>query len=225
MIVLILLFGTIVFYKSKSQTQKAVLNQDILRKKSQDNNLSIIKKEIEKNSSQPFNKNKIKINKHIPKQEKTTQEEPKQKETTLLKALSMDEAILTTQARKNIKPISAIRIVNNGLSTLHKEDTLLLPNIDGNDYKITIVHTQKNRNGSSSLTGKLEDENIGYTTTITQSEQSTFVTLSTPQGLYEIETQNGVGYVYDTKDIRKQLHRNHESDVIMLPIPNINTSP
>jgi len=140
-------------------------------------------------------------------------------EHMLYELLSIEEAKLTTKPRKNIAPIEVI--IKNKLNTeeLKVNDTLTLPNIEGVDYTIVISSIVKNNDNSHSLTGQFKDEGIAYTTTITKSTQSSYITLSTPQGRYEIETENGVGYIYKTSDIRKHLQKPNVNDVIVLPIP------
>jgi hypothetical protein len=136
-------------------------------------------------------------------------------ETELFETLSLEEARLITPPRNNVEPIAAIHITNHALATLKAKDTLTLTDIKGNDYPLTIRRVKTNYDGSVTTTGVYSDEGIHYTTTITQAKGTSYITLSTPTGLYEIETRNDVGYIYDVKDIRKRLHRNHKSDSIL----------
>jgi hypothetical protein len=134
---------------------------------------------------------------------------------SMYKILSMEEAISVTKPRRNITPITAIEIETKQLK---KNDILKLPDIEGVDYEITITSIQTNASSITS-TGSFTDEGIKYSTTITQSNNESFITLSTPKGTYEIETRNGVGYIYSTQDIRKHLQKGTKDDVIILPIP------
>ena len=138
---------------------------------------------------------------------------------SMYETISIDEAVLTTKVRKYIKPVTAIRVNHTLMKNLTPKDVLLFSDIDGVDYDIHITHVTKNSDGSISTTGTYEDEGITYTTTITQSENVSFATLSTPQGTYEIETSNAVGYVYKANTIRKQIQKTKGTDVIILPIP------
>jgi len=137
----------------------------------------------------------------------------------IYETLSIEEASLTTKPRKNIAPVGAIRMPSNSMATLTPNDTFTLRDIEGVDYTMTISSIQEHNDGSVTKTGQFTDEGITYTTTITQAENSSFITLSTPQGLYEIETSNEVGYIYRTDTIRKQMQNTKISDVIILPIP------
>jgi len=142
-----------------------------------------------------------------------------QKKIPLYESITFEEASLTTKARKYIKPISAIQMNPHALKQLNIQDTIVLTDIKGFDYPLTVTHIQTNNDGSVTMTASYTDEGIGYTTTMTQSDNEGFISLATAQGLYEIETRNGVGYVYKTDDIRKQMQDTSLSDVIMLPIP------
>jgi len=142
-----------------------------------------------------------------------------QKNITIYDSLSLEEAQMTTKVRKHIKPVSAIQMKPNTLKQLRIKDTIVLADIEGVDYPLTVTHIQTHSDGSVTTTGSYVDEGISYTTTMTQSDHESFISLATAQGLYEIETNNGVGYVYKTSDIRKQMQQSTANDVIILPIP------
>ena len=157
----------------------------------------------------------------LPMETKQTQNtlETENEEMYIYETLSIEEASLTTKPRKNITPVGAIRMPSNSMATLTPNDTFTLRDIEGADYTMTISGIQEHDDGSVTKTGQFTDEGIIYTTTITQAEHSSFITLSTPQGLYEIETSNEVGYIYRTDTIRKQMQNTKISDVIVLPTP------
>ena len=151
------------------------------------------------------------------KKDKELEDTPK--ETTMFEILSLAEAKLITIPRKHITPVAAIRMNNDVNTELNPNNTILLPDINGIDYTLQISHVQKNADGSVTTTSSYVDEGIKYTTTITQSDNESFISLSSAQGLYEIETSNGVGYIYQTNDIRKQMQRPNVNDVIILTVP------
>lgn len=152
----------------------------------------------------------------------TDKQEEGYTQTLLYETLSIEEAKLITPPRKNIAPIAAIRITQN-MSQLQPNDILTLSDIEGEDYTLTIQSITQNDDGSTSTTARYEDEGITYTTTMTQSAKSNYITLSTANGLYEIETRADTGYIYRTDSIRKALQSRTPNDVIILPIPK-NTS-
>lgn len=139
-------------------------------------------------------------------------------ESILYESLSLDEAKLNTAPRKNITPLGAIRITQN-ISTLETGDTLTLPNIEGEDYTLSVKSTHTNPDGSTSTTAQYEDEGITYTSTITQSPTSNYINLATANGLYEVEASNDIGYIYKTNTIRKQMQDTSTNDFTILPIP------
>jgi len=213
---IVAIVATILFFKEPSSLPQA-------KNSSAKEESNITKKE---SHTQMPTKEK-KPTKQIPKSIESIIVEPKistDEERVLYEILSLEEAKLTTKPRKNITPIEAISLSTSNTEELKVNDTLTLPNIEGVDYTIIISSVVKNSDDSHSLTGQFKDEGISYTTTITKSTQSSYITLSTPQGTYEIETQDGVGYIYRTSDIRKHLQKPNVNDVIVLPIPDSTTN-
>ena len=145
--------------------------------------------------------------------------EEDKKRITMYEILSLDEAKLTTKVRKNIQPVAAISIKNTIMEELTPDNVILFSDIEGVDYPIRISEINKHNDGSITATGSYEDEGITYTTTITQSKNESFITLSSAQGLYEIEASNGVGYIYRADEIRKTIQKQNFNDFIVLPIP------
>jgi len=155
-----------------------------------------------------------------PKKEKTVKTVKRSSQDKFIyETITIEEAELKVQARKNITPIAAIEMRDYSIGTLQPDDTLLMPDIEGIDYTIKVTNVVKNSDGSITATGSYSDEGIRYTTTITRSQKVSFINLSTAQGSYEIETRNGVGYIYKTQSIRKQMQDTHLDDRIVLPLP------
>jgi hypothetical protein len=142
---------------------------------------------------------------------------------TMYETLTIEEASLTIKPRSYVSPISAIHIEQQPTSTQKVGDTLSFPNIEGHDYSITISSIYHNNDGSTTTTGSYQDEGIQYTTTITQTQDESYINLSTAQGLYEMESSNNVGYVYRTDAIRKSMQDPNVNDFILLPPPNSST--
>lgn len=160
------------------------------------------------------------INKAISKTDIVSSQNTEAKvESIMYTTIPLEEALLSTKPRKNIPAIAAIKIEHEIFNHVKLQDTIILSDIEGEDYPLIITNIQKHNDGSASITCSLKDEGIRYTTTITQSENETFISLSTPKGLYEIESSNTIGYIYRTKDIRRQMQRKPLNDVIIFPIP------
>jgi len=137
----------------------------------------------------------------------------------LYKTLPLEEAHMISKQKRHITPVVAIHLDASTFENIQKGETLTLPDIEGLDYTLTVIDVQTYANGASSTTANYVDEGVTYTTTITHSKSETFITLATAQGLYEIETKQGTGYVYDSSNIRKQMQRPNTNDVIVLPVP------
>ncbi len=146
---------------------------------------------------------------------KENKEKLKIKKVVMYETLSSAEASLKTKPRHAIAHVSAIAMQKH---ILQAKDTLVFPNIEGLDYTIKISHVMTHNDGSTSTTGAYIDEGITYTTTITQSDTQSFISLATAQGLYEIEASNGVGYIYRTDAIRQYLQSKPLNDTIILPL-------
>ena len=182
-----------------------------------DKNISTVTSDhaIETILSAPKQKNDMQKAKHL---------EEDDKQITMYEILTLDEAKLTTKVRKNIQPVASIRISNTITNELTPNNVILFSDIEGVDYPIRISDVKKHNDGSVTATGSYEDEGISYTTTITQSENESFITLSSAQGLYEIEAINGVGYIYRADEIRRTIQKHNFNDFIVLPIPKQPTS-
>ena len=158
---------------------------------------------------------------HSPKTEAVIKTQKNQTPTyvSLYEVISIQEASLFTKPRDTIIPVAAIHI-QQSLKSAKVGKQLLFPDIQGNDYTLTVDSIDTNSDGSVSVTASYEDEGIRYTSTITQSDTSIYINLSTQNGLYEIETKGKTGYIYKTDDIRKRMQNYKKSDVIILPSPN-----
>lgn len=141
-------------------------------------------------------------------------EDTKNQRIYIYKSISLEEAKLHHKPRPSIVPISAMTMTNH--SNLSVGDKLILPNIEGFDYEVIISYITAHNDGSKSITGAFSDEGISYTTTMTKDSTESFISLATPQGAYEIETIQGIGYIYRTHDIRKHLHPFPKDDGIIL---------
>ena len=137
---------------------------------------------------------------------------------TLFKTLSLEEANILSKEKREIEPVGAIRLNEDVFHALKKGDSLTLTDIDGLDYTLEVIDIQTHEDGSSSTTANYKDEGVTYTTTITHSANESFITLATAEGMYEIEVEQDIGYVYNSSHIRKHMQTSHTSDVTILTI-------
>jgi len=210
LLLIIIVLAMVVWYFNQSKNEKASTPHTTMPDKAQET-----AKQSKTSTSNKTSTTKSKRSKPSTIQKETTEEEIIHQDVLLFETLSIEEAKLTTLPRNNVEPISAISITNHALSSLKAKDTLTLTDIEGDDYPLTIRSVRTYNDGTVTTTGVYSDEGLNYTTTITQAGGTSYITLSTPNGLYEIETSNDVGYVYDAKEIRRRLHRNHKDDMIL----------
>ena len=215
-LIALVVLSVVILYVVKSQNQKKTMRNDIIHSD------TTLQQTVEPTSSivtvSPSDNKKKLV--HPTKISKATEKKQISSSTYILyKTLSLEEAQLSTKQKRHINPLSAITLNTDAFTNMQKGDILTLPNIEGLDYTLTVIDTQTYDNGATSTTAQYEDEGVTYTTTITHSKDETFITLSTAQGLYEIETEAGTGYVYNSSDIRKKLQKPHGNDVVILPIP------
>lgn len=200
-VVLLLISAGIFLYISEGQSIRS-------KKKPQQSDKNITISKIHQHTTKITQMPKVQVD-----------EKDDREEVSMYKMISVEEAKLTTKARKNMQPVAAIQLNQSIENELVPNNTIYFSDIEGADYPIRLSEIKKNNDGSLTATGAYEDEGITYTTTITYSDNVSFITLSSSQGLYEIETSNGVGYIYRADEIRKQIKNPSPSDFILLPVP------
>jgi hypothetical protein len=98
---------------------------------------------------------------------------------------------------------------------LHVGNRVTFLDIEGSSYSSEIKSVEP-MDGSSSFFGAISDGAIEYPTVITVGEDgSGYIHLGTPEEIYEIELQNGMGYVYKSRDIHHKLSDESQDDVII----------
>jgi len=126
----------------------------------------------------------------------------------------MDFVALKMKKLPNTEPIMAIQMKQNKIKNMHIGDTVILPNINGLTYKLKIgTHTISKR-GNTSVSGKFTDNGISYSAIITEGKTSAFISMNTPEGTYEIELMNGIGFIYQSADMDKGMIDYSKSDMI-----------
>jgi len=216
----VILVGVLMMYTLKSQENRT----DIHSKSTHLNKVlhPSVKQKVTSKATHPLSE-KTRPQKSLETSDKTRSETPPTQTHILYETLPLEEAKMITKEKRHIEPVTAMRLNTDTFSSLQTGDNLTLPDIDGIDYTLTVIDVQTYDNGATSTTAKYEDEGVTYTTTITHSANETFITLATAQGMYEIEAEQGTGYVYDSSHIRKQLQRPGKNDVIVLPVPKKST--
>jgi len=125
----------------------------------------------------------------------------------------IDDAKLIIQPREAIEPISAIHMNKDMIKDRKVGDTIVLPTIDGNSYEIIVTNRKVSKNGNVSIDGNYTENGITYHSVLTEGEISSFISLTTPTGNYEIELENGLGYMYSTADMENTYIDYSKSDI------------
>ena len=121
-------------------------------------------------------------------------------------------------SKEGVSPIGAIRLPKNSIKKLNIGDTVTLPNIGNNKFEAKITKKKIHKSGSVTIFGNLIDSEKGYGIILTEGKNMSFGTIITPNGSFEVETQNGVGYIYSTNDIDMSYIDHTKTDII---IPHI----
>ena len=103
----------------------------------------------------------------------------------------------------DVDPISALRMKQGTIKEIEIGDTIRLPSIEGMSYELSITHKEVSSRGNVSIDGSFSENGVKYTAILTEGSKAAFISMNTPEGTYEIELLNGIGYVYANSDINK----------------------
>jgi len=127
----------------------------------------------------------------------------------------IDEVQKELPIKEGITPVASIKIPKNSIKNLNIGDTVSLPYMGNGQFDAKISDKQIHKNGSVTVTGNLVDSDKEYSVVLTEGKSMSFGTITTPNGSFEIETKNGVGYVYSTDDIDKKLIDYSKKDTLV----------
>jgi len=116
--------------------------------------------------------------------------------------------------KRGIKPLIAITLPQKTISHLDIGDKVSLPYMGAGEYEATITTKTTHKNGSVTVSGNIDDLGKGYSVLLTEGKSMSFGTVTTPDGTFEIESKNGEGYIYSTKDIDKRWIDYSKSDTL-----------
>lgn len=185
----------------------------------------------------PQDKSLIVANKHSkPKAEIEATKSTKEKKVTTEKAITeekemtsniqksqtispfseedMDDTKLALKPLDGVKPISAIRLEQGLIKQSKVGDMILLPTIDGTSYELQVTHRTVSNNGNVSINGVFEENGITYHSIITEGTSTALLSFNAPTGSYEVALENGLGYMYLSKDIENERIDYSKSDMI-----------
>jgi len=155
-------------------------------------------------------------------EEKTLSSPLEEKQQLVAEMVDFVELSEGSSPRKYVKPLGALKIDMQKLTMLQVGDIFSLPNIDESDYQVVIDEADV-MDGSQSFSGNFSDEGIHYSMIATVGEEGTaYIHLNTPKGAYEIEIDEGNGYIYRSSDIRQALSDESKDDALLVTLPEKN---
>ena len=126
-----------------------------------------------------------------------------------------EELLAKLPHKKRIPPILGIEVIQNSIAQLAVGNVIKLPTIGQVEYEAEISKKITHKNGSISVTGNLVgDQNEQHAVILTEGKNTSYASISTPEGAFEIETINGVGYVYSVKDIENNYIDPSKEDIL-----------
>ena len=137
------------------------------------------------------------------------------KSYSIFEEVDIDEVMSKVAPIENVQPIAALRMKKNMIKNINVGDTLVLPSVDGNAYALTITYKDVSPRGNVSIDGGFFENGIEYSAILTEGASSAFISMNTPEGTYEVELTNGIGYIYTNNDIVKAKVDPSKSDEIM----------
>ncbi|SFV61292.1 hypothetical protein MNB_SV-8-1188 [hydrothermal vent metagenome] len=119
---------------------------------------------------------------------------------------------------KGVEPIAAVQMQQGIIKNAKIGDTLLLPPIDGISYEMKVQSKQILQSGTVNIEGDFIENGMVYSAVLTEGKKATFISMVTPNGTYEVNILNGIGYIYANTDIEKVKIDYSQTDEIESPI-------
>jgi len=115
-----------------------------------------------------------------------------------------------------VKEFSAVRVDPHPDHLPSEGEQIVLPMLDGKSVRVNVESTENNSNGDYIWSGHLDGYNNDYPIVMTYGENSTFATITTPQGSYSLEALKGVGWLYKNPS-EAELTTEGKNDFIIPP--------
>ena len=137
---------------------------------------------------------------------------------TVYHEINKDNLLKKMPHKNLVTPVLGIKITENSIAKLSVGDVIKLPSLGQVQHEAKITKVLKHKNGSTSATGNLMgDQNEKHSIILTEGKSTSYASISTPEGAFEIETIDGVGYVYSVKDIENQYIDRSKEDILHPP--------
>lgn len=121
------------------------------------------------------------------------------------------------KTKPKVEPIGAFTMPKGTIRKLFYGDSILLSDIGGHDYELKIEKRTIGKSGSVILEASVGDDDSIVKSVLTEGERTSYITLSTAEGVYELESIDGNGFVYSSADIKNQLIDHSKTDALEVP--------
>lgn len=136
--------------------------------------------------------------------EELEQELKDHEERELLSSWQISEVVSQQNSislNEHITVSEPVAIDGQQIAAVTTGDRVELPLPGGASYTAVVNRVVVNSDGETSWSGYVEGHGQDYPVTFTIGEQNSFATVTTPEGLYAMETSHGMGWVYKTPDL------------------------
>ncbi len=128
----------------------------------------------------------------------------------------IEEMKTKMKPKPKVEPMGAYTFKKNSIKGLFVGDSLVLPEINGQEYTLKTESTKVNSNGSVTVKSSIEGQEGSYAI-MTEGEKASFITINTSEGVFELETLNGNGYIYSSADMRNAMIDYSKTDEVLPP--------
>jgi len=136
------------------------------------------------------------------------------KNTIIFQEVDMYKLKEKIEPKKDINPILAVKIKKNSIKNLKIGDKITLPYMES-EYSAKIIKKEINKDKTISITGEVLDTNEGYFITLTEGDKYVFGNFYLPFESFEMELNNGIGYIYAIDDIDNKRINYSKNDFII----------
>jgi|GEM_PF-6243651 len=136
--------------------------------------------------------------------EELEQELREHQERELLSSWQISEAVPQQKGislNEQITVSEPVAVDAQQIAAVTTGDRVQMPLPGGASYTAVVHRVMVNGDGETSWSGYVEGHGQDFPVTFTIGEQNSFATVTTPEGLYAMETFNGMGWVYKTPDL------------------------
>lgn len=122
----------------------------------------------------------------------------------LWEPLRDDEVFPDIKISEKIEGAQKIKMNLDVLNDIVPGEQIHLPILSDNNYSIDVKEVFDDKKNIN-IRGHIEAHGSSYLVTITQGKKTTFATISTPDGTYDLRLVNGKGWVYGADQLNKFL--------------------